>query len=32
MHTINMRSTANSVKGHGVGSAYDEQVALVKRN
>lgn len=27
---INMRSTANSVKGQGVGSAYDEQVSLIK--
>lgn len=26
-----MRSTANTVKGQGVGSAYDEQVAIVKK-
>lgn len=30
MHTINMLSRADSVKGQGVGSAYLEQVALVK--
>lgn len=30
MPTINMRSMANSVKGQGVGSCYDEQVKLVK--
>ena len=30
MPTINMRSSANLVKGQGVGSAYDEQVRLVK--
>jgi len=30
MITINMRSSANSVKSQGVGSCYDEQVRLVK--
>lgn len=30
MYTINMLSKADSVKGQGVGSAYLEQVALVK--
>lgn len=30
MLKINMRSAANSVKGQGVGSCYDEQVALLK--
>ncbi len=30
MYTINMLSRADSVKGQGVGSAYLEQVALVK--
>ena len=29
-YTINMVSRANTVKGQGVGSAYDEQVGLVK--
>lgn len=29
-YTINMLSTANKVKGQGVGSAYDEQVALAR--
>lgn len=31
MITINMRSVANSVKGQGVGSCYEEQVNLVKK-
>jgi 1,2-diacylglycerol-3-alpha-glucose alpha-1,2-galactosyltransferase len=30
MLTINMRSSANSVKSQGVGSCYDEQVGLVQ--
>lgn len=30
--TINMLSSADSVKGQGVGSAYQEQVNLVKKN
>jgi len=30
MPTINMRSTATSVKGQGVGSVYEDQVSLVK--
>lgn len=30
MRTINMLSSADSIKGQGVGSAYQEQVALVK--
>src|SRR5574344_672683 len=30
MITIDMLSTADNVPGQGVGSAYDEQVALVK--
>ena len=30
MRTINMLSSADAVKGQGVGSAYEEQVALVK--
>ena len=29
---INMRSAAHTVKGQGVGSAYEEQVALIKKN
>lgn len=32
MHHINMLSRADSVKGQGVGSAYLEQVALVKED
>ncbi len=32
MHRINMLSRADSVKGQGVGSAYLEQVALVKED
>ena len=32
MPTINMFSSANKVKGQGVGSAYIEQVNLVKNN
>ncbi len=31
MPSINMRSTAEKVKGQGVGSAYAEQVGLMKR-
>jgi|GEM_PF-76633 len=31
MITINMLSTADNVPGQGVGSAYEEQVALVKK-
>lgn len=31
MPTINMRSSANIIKGQGVGSCYIEQVRLVKR-
>jgi 1,2-diacylglycerol-3-alpha-glucose alpha-1,2-galactosyltransferase len=31
MHSINMLSSANKVKGQGVGSAYIEQVRLVKK-
>ncbi len=31
MPSINMRSTALSVKGQGVGSCYEEQVGLMKR-
>lgn len=30
--TINMLSSASKVKGQGVGSAYEEQVSLVKNN
>ena len=30
MYKINMMSKADMVKGHGVLSAHDEQVALVK--
>lgn len=30
--TINMMSRANSVKGQGVGSAYEEQLSLVRNN
>jgi 1,2-diacylglycerol-3-alpha-glucose alpha-1,2-galactosyltransferase len=30
MHTINMLSSADKFKGQGVGSAYLEQVKLVK--
>lgn len=30
--SINMLSTAGKIKGQGVGSAYDEQVGLVKAN
>lgn len=29
-YTINMRSAADKVKGQGVGSAYEEQVELVR--
>ena len=29
-YTINMVSSADTVKGQGVGSAYEEQVKLVK--